>query len=107
MRTVFIPQLPTRLDKATGALVPAIDVNPASAFGNLTILFSSDVPRSQAIAEVAARSREIGPADYILAVGDVALLALAVVHAVLRNGSATLLRWDSESRTYRTEGVMI
>jgi hypothetical protein len=107
MSKVFIPQLPTRFDKATGARVPSIDVNPASQFGDLVMMFSDIATRSAAIANVEWATQAILPDDYILAVGDVALLALTIVHTLRRNGRATLLRWDNDFREYRTEELKV
>lgn len=111
MSTVFIPQLPTRYDKATGKRVPSIDTNPAAQYGDLVSLFSIDVTREEALEALRERYAdgwewpEIKETDYILAVGDVVLLSLTIVHALRINGRATLLRWDNELRQYRTEVV--
>lgn len=110
MSTVFIPQLPARFDKATNQRIPSIDTNPAAQYGDLVPLFSIDVPREEALAALRGRRAEwnwpeITEADYILAVGDVVLLALTIVHVLRCNGRATLLRWDNEQKQYRTEVV--
>lgn len=107
-RKVYIPQLPTRYDKATNQRIPSIDANPASQFGELVTIFGQDVNRTRALATMRAEKPigvDIGPEDYILAVGDVVLLALTIVHALQRNGRATLLRWDNETKSYRTEEI--
>jgi len=107
MPKVFIPQLPTRFDKATGQRIPTIDTNPAAKFGELVQMFGPDVPKGKALAALSSAdgAPAIGPGDSVLAVGDVALLAVVLVKAIERNGRATLLRWDSESKTYRPEEV--
>ena len=105
MPKVFIPQLPTRWDQATAARVPAIDVNSAAAFGELVVMFDAATTRTSAIRRMKTHSREIGRGDLVMAVGDVTLLTLALVHTVLRHGSATLLRWDNDSKSYRTEVI--
>lgn len=105
MASVFIPQLPTRFDKATGQRVPSIDVNPASRYGELKSLFGLAVPRDEALAGIRTSIRQIGPDDYILAVGDIVLLAMTVAYALISNGRATLLRWDNDLKSYRTEEV--
>ena len=105
-KRVFIPQLPTRWDVATNQRIPAIDSNPAAQWGELVIMYPHDTPKEQAIARLrAAGTPPIEPGDYILAVGDVVLLTLVILGAMRRNGYATLLRWDSETKTYRTEEV--
>ena len=105
MAKVFIPQLPMRYDRATNASVPSIDVNPAAKYGELVMLFGSETPRATALKEVKRESAAVGPGDYILAVGDVVLLSLVIAYTLRRFGRATILRWDSDSRTYKTEGV--
>lgn len=105
MKTVFIPALPTRYDKATGTRVPTIDTNPAASFGPIQIMFDADVPREEAIGRVRYGGTSIGPDDYILAVGDISLLVAVIMDAVKRNGHATLLRWQSSSNSYYTEEV--
>ena len=106
MRKVFIPQLPTRFDKATNQRVPSVDTNPAAQFGELVTMFGPEESRAGAIAAVnAGRGDDIGASDCVLAVGDVALLATILVRAIRRNGRATLLRWDAETRTYRMEEI--
>lgn len=105
-RKVYIPQLPTRWDVATQQRVPSIDTNPATVFGELVTVFGPDVSKEDAIAQLrAVGPPSIGPADYILAAGDVVMLVMLVMGAINRNGRATLLRWDGESKTYRTEEI--
>jgi hypothetical protein len=107
MASVFIPQLPTRFDKATGIRIPSIDVNPASRFGELKQLFGLTVPRDEALAGIRTSINQIGPEDYILAVGDVVLLAMTVAYALISNGRTTLLRWDNDLKAYKTEEVRL
>lgn len=105
-RKVFIPQLPTRWDVATNQRIPSIDTNPAAQWGELVIMFPPDTPKESAITRLRAMdSLPIAAGDYILAAGDVVLLTLVILGAMRRNGYATLLRWDSETKTYRTEEV--
>lgn len=109
MAKVFIPRLPTRFDRATNTRVPAIDVNPAAQYGELVQLFPADISREEAIARIhnpTVNSR-IDPDDYILAVGDIALLALVVAYALMRNGRATLLRWDNDVKLYKQEEIQL
>jgi hypothetical protein len=108
-RKVFIPQLPTRFDKATNTRVPAIDVNPAAQFGELVQIFSIDISREEALTRTRDRAalehNRVGPDDFILAVGDITLLALVVTYALMHNGRATLLRWDGDAKLYKQEEI--
>jgi hypothetical protein len=105
MPKVFIPQLPTRWDQATEKRVPSIDVNPAAAWGDLVVMFGPEFNRDAAMAQMPAQCLAVGPEDHILAVGDVALLTMALVNCVLINGSVRLLRWNNDSKSYRTEVI--
>jgi hypothetical protein len=105
MAKVFIPQLPTRYDKAMGIRVPSIDVNPASQFGDLVPLFGLDVPHDETLFSIRTNANQIGADDYILAVGDVTLLALTIAYTLIRHGRATVLRWSNDAKEYRVEEI--
>lgn len=100
MRKVFIPQVPTRFDKATGARVPSIDLNPAAEFGEMVEMSSSGN-----IAEVSSAIRDMMPGDMILATGDIILVAAAIAKASQRFGAISVLRWDKKRRQYTIEEV--
>lgn len=93
---VYIPSLTTRYDMATQQEVPVIDLNPAAAYGELRVLASEPVTER----DVDRVRVDIEPGDYILAVGDVVLLAALIAHAISRNGSVNVLRWDKYTRDY-------
>lgn len=59
----------------------------------------------RALREVKSSSHQIEREDYIVAVGDVVLLALAIASALNRNGRAQVLRWDSKSKEYCVEVI--
>jgi len=107
MRKVFIPQLPTRFDKATNTRVPSIDTNPAAAFGELVTMYDSAVTKGEAITDLRENGVAIGPDDYIMAVGDITLLVAVTMAAVKRNGKATLLRWSNAQNNYFVEEVIL
>lgn len=92
---VFIPSMPTRYDAATRQRVPSVDLNPAATFGDIQILASKfDI---QAVQDGLHDMQE---EDYILAVGDVILTAVAINEAWRRLGVAKLLRWDRVRKEY-------
>jgi len=106
MPKVFIPQLPTRFDKATGKRVPTIDTNPASVWGEVVVVYSDEVSVDIAISSVKAEGvADIGRDDYIMAVGDIALLVNIVIAALGQNGRARLLRWQNNSNSYYVQEV--
>jgi hypothetical protein len=84
--------------------VPSINLRPAETFGEVIVLFDQSISR-MATAPVAEAMKDklasFGPEDYVLAVGDPALIAVACVIAARRNGGKLrLLKWDRMSRTY-------
>lgn len=85
--------------------VPTIDANSASVYGDLEVIFDIDESKEDARAELANMALDIDPDDYIMAVGDVTILALTIVRALQRNGRATILRWDAEKQAYRKEEI--
>lgn len=104
-RKVFIPNLPTRHDEATQQRVPSLDLNPAAQFGELVTLTEGalhDLPALHRARDAIriATMKDLRPQDCILCVGDVALTALCIAHALARNGHVTLLRWDRNKRSY-------
>lgn len=102
-RKVYVPNLPMRWDAATRSRVPSFDINAASAFGELVVL--SEGPLSSAninavIEDVQRRSEEIGPADLVLLVGDVAVTAACLAMACDNNKKVRVLRWEKNKRAY-------
>lgn len=93
---VYIPSLPTRYDMATQQDVPMIDLNPAAAYGELRVL--SEHPATEG--DVDRMRVPITADDYILAVGDVVLVAALIAHALVTTGAARVLRWDKHKRDY-------
>ena len=102
MPRVFIPSVPSRYDPLSQRHIPTIDLSMAEAFGALVPLVDLDASLrdTHAIAELKARMREFESTDYILAAGDIVLVAAALAMACRAHGSAKVLRWDRLTRTY-------
>ena len=100
--TVFIPNIPTRYDAISGEHVTALDLNPAARYGRLVPMVKGPVRNmTEAIAEVRASVAEALPGDYLLVVGDVLLMVVAMVGVAERcGGHVRTLRWDRERRAY-------
>lgn len=99
MAKVIVPSLPTRYDAATQQQVPTVDLNPASHFGELVIM-SEHPAYADDIDAAAVRTIKITESDYIMAVGDVALIGVAVAHAIEQTGRARILRWSKVRHHY-------
>ena len=97
---VYIPQLPTRYDRATDTRVPSIDLNKAALFGELTVITVQPTPMEDAMEQIQAVAGSITPDDLILAVGDVALLVATAAIACRATGIARILRWDKQKQDY-------
>lgn len=96
MPTVWIPSLPHRYDAATQALIPAYDVNDAEQFGELSVIVEGAVTNIEgAIRDV--KRAPIKEDDYIMAIGDVVLIAIAIAQAP---DGTRLLRWNKRLHEY-------
>lgn len=103
---VFIPHVPSRYDHVAGLPVPSLDLNPAHQFGEFVtlngpcrLLNEDDV--NAGISAVADGMAEFRAQDYILCVGDVALVAAAIAYAADGISSPVkILRWNRETKRY-------
>lgn len=106
-RRVFIPQIPMRYDRVTSSRVPSLDLNPAADYGTCIAMASPDASGNAAIRQVRDAASHIKPNDLILGVGDVALIATALIYANQKNGSAQLLRWDKIRKHYDIQEITL
>ena len=100
---VFIPVLPTRYDAATDKRVPSLDLNAARKYGDLSYMLTGPVKPeelSSAIDLIRDQSKLIREDDFVMAVGDVVLVAATIAYVSQRNGAANVLRWDKQRRDY-------
>lgn len=110
MRRVFVPNLAMRRDFQTRKWVPAIDIAPAAAWGQLVHLTEQNswaVEHQTRIDEMAKKLKEIDSEDYILAVGDPVLIGAAISIANELIGYARVLLWDRKERSYHLVEVSI
>lgn len=100
--TVFIPNVPTRIDALSGRLVSAVDLNPAARYGRLRPLVEGPIgDMTEAIACVRAGAAGATQEDYVLVVGDILLITVAMVAVAGRcDGQVRTLRWDRMRRQY-------
>ena len=103
---VYAPSVPSRYDPLSETRIPVIDLKPAYEYGEVKLLTSFEtnvIPETiPALAqEVHDRcAREMRPEDYVLMVGDPALIAGAIAGATTRNGAVNTLRWDRHKKAY-------
>lgn len=105
-RKVFVTQVPSRRDVATGLWVPTVNIAPAEEFGEVVTLLP---PGSQffAAAEttrlIKQRLHDLGykPGDYLLPLGNPVIMAVASAIAARRSGgSLNVLVWDRQTSRY-------
>lgn len=88
-----------------GGLVPAFDLTPAIAYGDIELLLESSTLVGIAVKPVLRtlrdKLRDFSDDDYILPVGDPIAMALAINVAMeYNNGRAKVLRWDRREKGY-------
>jgi len=100
--TVYVVQEPVK--KVAGEVVPALDLSPAVAYGELDFLLpSGNVSLAPAPMVRALRKKLVSftDDDYLLAVGSPSAIATAAaVAADLNRGRFNLLQWDRREGRY-------
>lgn len=102
--TVYIVQEPVRRDRNTGELVPAFDLTPAAAYGDLKVMLptgnvalSPDPLRARLTHEL----RNFTDDDFLLPTGSMAAATLAAaIAAKFNRGRYKLLQWDRKAGAY-------
>lgn len=104
MGKVYVVQNHLRYDPEQGELVPRYNISPAERFGKLTFILS---PRANAQRpeEVVAKMDLILAGftddDYLLPIGNPALIGWAMAIAAAHNGGRVqLLVWSGKERAY-------
>lgn len=103
--TVWVTQIPNRRDKATQALVPAVNISPASEHGQIRVLMppnASFFATGDLINQIRSGLRDYSfeRGDSIICLGDPAIIA--VVGSIMAQQTAryTVLRWDKNIGRY-------
>jgi hypothetical protein len=111
MSKVYVPQIPSRYDGGTNLWIPTINIKPAEQFGEVVVMLPPAAARSgidACAAVIAERMSEFGAEDYLVAVGDPTLYAIAAVHAARRaDGVLRMLKWDRLKSGYVLEEVEV
>lgn len=104
MKTVYVPQLPSRLDRESGVWVPTVNLSPAEKYGEIFVMLPPEANRLHTAPLVAAlqeKMQSFDQDDYIVAVGDPTLLAVAATIAAKKTGGLLrMLKWDRLSTSY-------
>lgn len=102
--TVFIVQDTRRYDRTTGEYVSVHDVTPAREYGELHYLLSpTAAPWSTEtiIADLYRELDDFGDEDFLLMIGNPALIGLATaVAADINGGKIKFLQWHGKDRKY-------
>ena len=109
---VYVPSLPTRFDKATGEQVPSLDLNPATAHGELTVITrgpqATGAELDDAIQVVAEAAEDYNPlaGDSVLMVGDPILnVTFIAAYARTFTDPVRVLRWDRSTHSYSVVSI--
>lgn len=104
MAKVYIVQEPLKRDRVTKELRPMMDFTPALVYGELEVLIQSSRPiltPAPLIHELKRKLKDFSDDDFLLAVGDTGLIAIAsMVASKINHGRVNLLKWDRETRSY-------
>jgi hypothetical protein len=109
MPNVFIPIIPTRFDTVANKRRPVIDVSPARQYGDVKLLIEDDTMydlndtfKFQKLVDIMADGmRKSMEDDYVVAVGDPALIAACTTIQIQRHGKARVLRWHKQLSRYQ------
>jgi hypothetical protein len=115
MNKVFVPPVPHRWNPTTETHRPAVDVSSAFSYGESVILLPFSIANQArvyddiqgVIDEMKLRMIDSVKEDYVLAVGDPALIAAVAAIQIKKFGYVRLLRWDRETEKYRLVEVRL
>ena len=109
MPRVFIPQVPSRFDGGSNLWIPTVNVSRAKDFGDLVVMLPPAASRTgidACAASIARQMEDYGPEDYLIAIGDPTLYAVAACCAARQtDGLLRMLKWDRISSNYILEEV--
>ena len=104
MSKVYIPQMPTRFDRATNLWIPTINITPAKRFGELVTMLPSAATRNSIDTCTQALNdamEDYGREDVLVALGDPSVYAIAACIAAKKTGGLLrLLKWDRQLGDY-------
>lgn len=110
MSTVYVPQEPSRFDPATETWVPTVNLRSASSYGEINIMLPPNIstlmpgPIVVALKEKMAKMQQD---DYLVAIGDPTLIAIAAGIAFKKYGTINLLKWDRIQKSYSVSEIKL
>ncbi|HEY6020831.1 MAG TPA: hypothetical protein VIY48_13315 [Candidatus Paceibacterota bacterium] len=112
MPKVFITQLPHKRDPVTKALVPSINITPATEHGELVFMMppqASFHATGDLVAQMKKHLKEYDfeAGDSIVALGDPAIIAVAFGILGKYNNKFNVLKWDRNLGRYVVAKVVI
>jgi hypothetical protein len=102
MSRVFIPQVPSRYDTKAG-WVPTVNIDPAKKYGELRIMLPPEASRLGIDALVRLLQDamiDFNDDDYVLALGDPAIIGITCAIADRASSPLRMLRWDRNASEY-------
>lgn len=98
MSNVYVPQQPSKYDQTSRLWIPTINLEPAQKFGEVIVMLPPNANRLHSAPLAAAikeRMKDFCEDDYIVALGDPSLIAVAACIATKKtNGLLRMLKWD-------------
>lgn len=101
----YVVHLPVRLDRDENRWVPAVNLQPAEYFGEITFILNDEGRPSSEPEDTIPRIREamteFKETDYLVLVGDPNLQIYAAAFALrTTGGKLNLLKWNPTQRKY-------
>lgn len=104
MSRVFVVQNQHRWDAPSQQFVPKYDLSPAAEYGELTFLLgptASPMRPAPLIAEIREKLAGYSVEDYLLMVGNPALIsAVAAIASFYSGGKVKVLQWSGKDQRY-------
>lgn len=104
MSVVFVIQKTHRMDEKSGDLVPKFDLSPAERFGMLVYMLSPTArpfTPGPVIRDLKRSLEAYDPdSDYLMLIGNPALIGFAVAIIARRSNRVRLLQWDGVKKEY-------
>ena len=104
MPNVYVPQMPSRFDLGIRAWVPTVNMAPANAYGEVIVMLPPEANRldlTPLVEILKSKMSTFTSSDYIVAVGDPSLLAIACCIASQKtHGFIRMLKWDRNATDY-------